>query len=51
MNILPHILPTATKCSVYVLIAAVVPYGSVYLLDVYRTMRIKRNQMRIMGKS
>lgn len=51
MKILPYMMPTATKCAVYILIAAIVPYGSVYLLDVYRTAKFKRNQMRIMGRS
>lgn len=51
MNILPHMMPMAIKCSIYILIAAIVPYGSVYLLDVYRSGRIKRNKMRIMGRT
>lgn len=50
MQILPHIMPNAERCAVYILIAAIVPYGSVYLLDVLRTARIRRNRMRIMGK-
>ncbi|MGB3222887.1 MAG: hypothetical protein WBB23_08810 [Desulforhopalus sp.] len=40
---LPHLVPLATRCAVFILIAAIVPYGSVYLLDLWHKYKIKRN--------
>ena len=39
----PHLMPVATESSILMVVAAVVPYGSVYLLDLWRRYRIKRN--------
>ena len=50
MQILPHMMPMATKCSICMFLAAIIPYGSVFLYDVFRTSNAKRNRMRIMGK-
>ena len=43
LETLPHLVPLATRCAVYILIAAIVPYGSVYLLDTYNKYKVKRN--------
>lgn len=42
-TIKPHLLPVATKSAVLMAIAAIFPYGSVYLLDTWHRYRIKRN--------
>ena len=39
----PHLMPVATESSILMVVAAVIPYGSVYLLDLWRRYRIKRN--------
>ena len=51
MTMLPNIMPIATRCSLFVLIAAILPYGSVFLIDMWRRNKIKRNHARITGKS
>ena len=51
MTMLPNIMPIATRCSLFVLIAAILPYGSVFLMDMWRRSKIKRNHARITGKS
>jgi len=43
----PHLVPLATKSSLLMVLAAVFPYGSVYLLDCWHRYRIKRNMRRI----
>lgn len=43
LEIKPHLLPVATKSSILMIIAAICPYGSVYLLDLWHRYRIKRN--------
>jgi hypothetical protein len=43
----PHLVPLATKSSLLMVLAAVFPYGSVYLLDCWHRHRIKRNIQRI----
>ena len=43
MEIKPHLLPVAVKSSVLMVVAAICPYGSVYLLDLWHRYRIKRN--------
>ncbi len=42
-EIKPHLMPVATESSILMVVAAVFPYGSVYLLDLWRRYRIKRN--------
>jgi hypothetical protein len=43
LEIKPHLLPVATKSSILMIIAAICPYGSVYLLDLWHRYRVKRN--------
>jgi len=43
LRTLPHLVPLATRCAVFILIAATVPYGSVYLLDLWHRHKTKRN--------
>ncbi len=49
LMILPHLVPVATEIALFLLVAAIVPYGSVYLLDLWRRAKVKRNE-RIIGK-
>jgi len=42
-EIKPYLMPVATESSILMVVAAVFPYGSVYLLDLWRRYRIKRN--------
>lgn len=42
-EIKPHLLPVATKSAILMMIAAIFPYGSVYLLDFWHRYRIRRN--------
>ena len=42
-KIKPHLLPLATKSSLLMVLAAIFPYGSVYVLDLLHRYRIKRN--------
>jgi len=42
-EIKPHLMPVATESSILMMVAAIFPYGSVYLLDLWRRYRIKRN--------
>ena len=51
MNMLPNIMPIATRCSLLVMVAAILPYGIVFLMDMWRRSKIKRNHARITGKS
>jgi len=51
MTMLPNIMPIATRCSLLVMVAAILPYGIVFLIDTSRRNRIKRNHARITGKS
>lgn len=39
----PHLLPVASKCAILMVVAAVFPYGSVYLLDLWSRSRVRRN--------
>lgn len=43
LKTLPNMVPLATRCAVFILIAATVPYGSVYLLDLWHKYKIKCN--------
>jgi len=43
LETLPHLVPLATRCAIFILIAAIVPYGSVYLLDMWHKYKIRRN--------
>jgi len=43
LTIKPHLLPLATKSSLLMVLAAIFPYGSVYVLDLLHRCRIKRN--------
>ena len=49
LEMLPHIVPIAVHCSIFILVAAVFPYGSVYILDLWRRHKIKKNEQ-IIGK-
>lgn len=51
MTMLPNIMPIATRCSLLVMVAAILPYGIVFLIDMWRRSKIKRNYARITGKS
>lgn len=51
MAMLPNIMPIATRCSLLVMVAAILPYGIVFLMDMWRRSKIKRNHARITGKS
>ena len=51
MTMLPNIMPIATRCSLLVMVAAILPYGVVFLMDMWRRSKIKRNHARITGKS
>ncbi len=51
MTMLPNIMPIATRCSLLVMVAAILPYGIVFLMDMWRRRKIKRNHARITGKS
>ena len=51
MIMLPNIMPIATRCTLLVMVAAILPYGIVFLLDMWRRSKIKRNHARITGKS
>jgi len=42
-EIKPHLLPVATESAMLMVAAAIFPYGSVYLLDLWHRYRIKRN--------
>ena len=46
-TIRPHLVPLATKSSLLMVLAAIFPYGSVYLLDCWHRYKIKRNMKRI----
>ena len=47
MTIRPHLLPLATRSTLLMVLAAVFPYGSVYLLDCWQRYRVRRNTRRI----
>ena len=47
MTIRPHLLPLATRSTLLMVLAAVFPYGSVYLLDCWQRYRVRRNARRI----
>lgn len=51
MTMLPNIMPIATRCSLLVMVAAILPYGIVFLMDMWRRSKMKRNHARITGKS
>jgi hypothetical protein len=42
-EIKPYLLPVATESAILMVVAAIFPYGSVYLLDLWNRHRIKRN--------
>jgi hypothetical protein len=50
LELLPRIVPVAIHCSIFILISAIFPYGSVYFLDLWRRFKITKNQ-RIIGKT
>ena len=43
LEMLPHMMPMATRCAILILISAVMPYGSVYALDHWRRYKTKKN--------
>jgi hypothetical protein len=49
-EIKPHLMPAATKASLSLMVAATVPFFSVYFLDKYRTYKINRNMKFVRGK-
>ena len=49
LEILPHMMPVAVHCSLIILIASIVPYGSVYVLDHWRRYKIRKNHQ-IIGR-
>ncbi len=49
MEIKPHLLPVASESAMFMAVAAVFPYGSVYLLDLIHRLRVKRNAKIISG--
>ncbi len=49
-TIKPHLMPTATECAMAMAGAAIIPYGSVYLLDHWRRWRIRHNTATISGQ-
>ncbi len=46
-TIKPYLLPVATKYAIIMAIAAVIPYGSAFVLDALQRYRIRRNQREI----
>ena len=48
-SILPKVIPISTEIAVFMAVAAIIPYGTVYVLDVLRQRRIKNNN-RAIGK-
>ena len=50
VKVLPHIMPAAKVCSISMLAAAVLPYGTAYLLDWRRQKKQKGNQARVAGQ-
>jgi hypothetical protein len=49
MEIKPHLLPVASESAMFMVVAAVFPYGSVYLLDLMHRLRVRRNAKIISG--
>ena len=49
ITMMPHIMPTVTRCSIFILMSAILPYGTVYFLDMWRSFILRRNQSRISG--
>lgn len=43
LEIKPELLPLATESAVLMVVAAIIPYGSVYLLDLWNRYKIRRN--------
>ena len=43
----PHLLPVATKTAGLMLVAAIFPYGSVYILDLWHRFQVKKNKKTI----
>ncbi|WP_167506091.1 hypothetical protein [Desulfosediminicola flagellatus] len=40
----PHLLPVATETAILMLVAAIIPYGSVYFLDIWHRYLVKKNK-------
>lgn len=49
LEIKPNLIPVASESALLMLVAAVVPYGSVYLLDLWNRHRLRRNARAISG--
>jgi hypothetical protein len=43
LEIKPYLIPVASESALFMVVAAVVPYGSVYLLDLWHRFKIRRN--------
>jgi hypothetical protein len=44
LKVKPHLVPVAAKSAILMVVAAIIPYGSVYLLDLWHRYKIKRNE-------
>ena len=44
LEILPNMMPVVIHCSIIIMVSAVIPYGSVYILDHWRRYKVKKNQ-------
>jgi hypothetical protein len=49
LAILPHMMPLAGHCALIILVSSIIPYGSVYALDLWRRYNIRKNQQ-IIGR-
>lgn len=49
MEMLPHIMPIASRCAILILVAAVLPYSTVFIFDQWRRSKIERNRARVSG--
>ena len=45
----PHLVPAATESSLLMVVAALFPYGSVYLLDRWQRHRLRRTTAALSG--
>ena len=51
MTILPHIMPVAIRCSLLILIAAILPYGAVLSRDAWKQYKTKQNLIKVTGQT
>jgi len=50
LDILPKLMPVATEITSLMAVAAVVPYGMSYLLDIWHRYKVKKNALAISGR-